>query len=64
MQQINDNAPKDVVKILVANKLDIQEERVVQQREGQALANKYGIPFIEISAKDGENVSTMFMKMG
>lgn len=29
MQQINDHAPKDVVKILVANKLDLEEERVV-----------------------------------
>ena len=45
MQQIIDHAPKDVVKMLVANKLDLAEERVVEEREGQALANKYVMPF-------------------
>lgn len=64
MQQINEHAPKDVIKILVANKLDLEEERVVEVREGEALSNKYGIPFMEISAKNGENVANMFTKVG
>ena len=34
MQQITEHAPKDVVKMLVANKLDLPDERVVQTREG------------------------------
>ena len=51
--QINEHAPKDVVKMLVGNKLDLDKERIVQQREGSALANKYDIPFIEVSAKTG-----------
>ena len=43
MQQIIDHAPKDVIKMLVANKLDLEEERVVQRREGEALAKKFDI---------------------
>ena len=50
--------------MLVANKLDLEEERVVEVREGEALSNKYGIPFMEISAKNGENVANMFTKVG
>ena len=53
MQQINEHASKDVVKMLVANKLDLSDERTVEEREGQALANKYDIPFHEVSAKNG-----------
>jgi Ras-related protein Rab-8A len=50
--------------MLVANKIDLEDERVVQEREGQALANKYGVPFMEISARTGLHVNTMFSKMG
>ncbi len=62
--QINEHAPKDVVKMLVGNKLDLDKERIVQQREGSALANKYDIPFIEVSAKTGENIAEAFGKIG
>lgn len=44
--QINEHAPKDVVKVLAGNKSDLGGERVVQFREGQALANKHDIPFM------------------
>lgn len=50
--------------MLVANKLDLECDRVVQEREGQALANKYCMPFIQISAKNGQNVTDTFKKMG
>lgn len=32
MQQLNEHAPKDVIKMLVGNKLDLASERVVQYR--------------------------------
>ena len=50
--------------MLVGNKADLQGERVVQEREGQALANKYELPFMEVSAKSGLNVVQAFMRMG
>lgn len=64
MLQLSEHAPKDVVKMLVANKLDLEAERVVQEREGRALANKHDIPFLEVSAKTGENVGDIFSQMG
>lgn len=64
MQQLTEHAPKDVIKMLVGNKLDLESERVVQEREGQALANKFDIPFMEVSAKTGENINNVFMKIG
>jgi GTPase SAR1 family protein len=63
MGQINEHAPKDVVRVLAGNKLDLGTERVVQFREGQALANKHDIPFMEVSAKTGENVPDLFLRI-
>jgi len=38
--------------ILVANKSDLESERVVSREEVEALAKSYNIPFIEASAKN------------
>ena len=39
------------MKILVGNKVDCEEERVVTREKGQALADEYGLYFFEVSAK-------------
>lgn len=44
--------------ILVGNKKDL--ERAVRTSEGQALAQKIGCPFIEISAKEKDDVEKVF----
>ena len=45
-------------KIIVGNKIDCKEtERQVTYTEGSELANKYGVPFIECSAKDNTNIT-------
>ena len=37
--------------------------RVVTYAEGKALADKFGIPFMETSAKTGHNVTEAFHKL-
>ena len=44
--------------ILVGNKIDLGKE--VSTEEGQALANKLGLSYIETSAKTGENINDAF----
>ena len=46
--------------ILVGNKTDLNERRVVTTDEGKELADKLGISFYETSAKTGENVEKVF----
>ena len=36
------------------------EEKQVDSSEGKALAAKHGIPFLEVSAKTGENIELVF----
>jgi len=49
--------------MLLGNKADTDVTRPaewVSTERGQALANEYGIPFMETSAKDGTNVNEAF----
>ena len=50
------NATPDVEKMLLGNKCDLSDSRVVSKERGQLLADEYGIKFMEISAKTGINV--------
>ena len=51
---------KSVHMVLVGNKTDLNERRVVTTDEGKELADKLGISFYETSAKTGENVEKVF----
>ncbi|OLL24965.1 GTP-binding protein ypt2 [Neolecta irregularis DAH-3] len=59
-QNVTQHASEDVNKILIGNKCDWDEKRVVSSEEGQQLANELGIPFIEASAKTNVNVEDAF----
>lgn len=50
-------------KLLVGNKCDLEDKRVVEQSTAQAFAEEIGIPYIETSAKNATNVEEAFMTM-
>lgn len=51
----------DINTILVANKCDVKEaDRVVTESEGNELAKKYHMKYIETSARNGENIEELF----
>jgi Ras-related protein Rab-8A len=50
-----------LLKILVGNKCDMLDEKVVSTEEGQKLAKEFGISFWECSAKNDINVSECFI---
>ena len=52
MADIDKFAKEGVLRILVGNKCDLEHERQVRKEEGNEIANKYGIKYIETSAKD------------
>ena len=62
MRNIDENAPEDVVRILVGNKSDAHNRLVISSEEGQALGDKFHVDFFETSAKseNNPNVSMMF----
>lgn len=62
MRNIDENAPDDVVRILVGNKSDMHDRLVVSTHEGKLLADKFRVDFFETSAKSDTSptVSKMF----
>ena len=50
-------------RLLIGNKIDLVSERTVAQEEGVKIAEKYGMPFIETSAKESLNVKEAFLKV-
>ncbi|EPS38447.1 hypothetical protein H072_7808 [Dactylellina haptotyla CBS 200.50] len=60
-QNVEQHATEGVNKILIGNKCDWEEKRVVSTERGQALANELGIPFMEVSAKANINVEEAFL---
>jgi len=47
-------------KILIGNKCDMVNDRVISTETGRELAEEYGIKFLEASAKTDTNVSEIF----
>ena len=50
--------------ILVGNKTDKIDERIITTEEGKQLADEYKMDFIESSALNGENVEKIFTQFG
>lgn len=61
MNDIDKFAKEGIFKILVGNKCDLIERRQVTKERGKQLADTYGIPFIETSAKSNENIEKLFV---
>ena len=60
MNDIDKFAKEGVFKILVGNKCDLNDKRQVSKERGKQLADSYGIPFLETSAKSNENIEKLF----
>jgi len=61
-KEVEKYAPPNAIKCLVGSKLDKStSSRIVKTEEGQALADRYGAGFYEVSSKTRENVKEPFV---
>jgi small GTP-binding protein len=56
MKNIREVKPKEFPVVLLGNKIDLEESRVISKQEGEELAQKYELSFYETSNKTGENI--------
>ena len=58
--EIEKNANKNVYKLLIGNKCDLEDKRKVTYQEGKEFASSNGMQFIETSAKTDTKVKDAF----
>ena len=63
LKEIEKNASKNVYKILVGNKNDLEDKRKVTFQQGKDFADINGMKFFETSAKESVNVQEAFLTM-
>ena len=61
--EIEKHANKNVYKILVGNKSDLENERKVSIETGKEFALQHGMKFYETSAKNSNNVFDSFQAL-
>ncbi|CAG9314019.1 unnamed protein product [Blepharisma stoltei] len=63
MAEVNRHANENAIKMLVGNKSDMERDSQVSIEEAEDKAKRYGIPYIETSAKNAYQVDLAFMTM-
>ena len=59
--EIDKFGKQGVLKVIVGNKLDMENNRKITKEVAENLALKYGIKLWEVSAKDNTNIEEMFL---
>ena len=57
------NGRADIEKVLVGNKSDMTDEKMIEAEQGAALAAEFSMSFYETSAKTGLNVQLVFSSL-
>ncbi|KAJ1673269.1 GTP-binding protein, partial [Spiromyces aspiralis] len=63
ISNVEQHASEGVNRILIGNKCDEVNKRVVTTEQGQMLAAEYGLKFLETSAKSNTNVDEAFFTL-
>lgn len=61
LEDLRQNADKDLSIILIGNKCDLTHKRVVSTHEGLQFAKNNGLLFMEVSAKTALNVDQVMI---
>ena len=63
LRNIQEHANEDVEKMILGNKCDMEDKRVIPKERGEAIAKENGIRFLETSAKTNVNIDKAFMDL-
>ena len=57
LKDLKENNKLDIKKVLIGNKIDLEEEREVKKEDAQEFAENIGCKYYEGSAKTGQNIN-------
>ena len=61
LDELRAHADKNIVIIMIGNKIDLEDERAVPTEDAKEFAEKEGLFFLETSALEATNVKNAFM---
>lgn len=63
LRNIDEHANEDVERMILGNKCDMEDKRVVSKDRGEEIAREHNIKFLETSAKTNINIETAFIEL-
>lgn len=63
LRNIDEHANEDVEKMIVGNKCDMEDRRIIPKERGEAVAREHGVRFMETSAYSNINVEKAFLDL-
>ncbi|XP_015791906.1 ras-related protein Rab-10 [Tetranychus urticae] len=63
LRTIDEHANEDVEKMILGNKCDMEDKRIIPREKAEAVAREHGIRFLETSAKSNLNINQAFMEL-
>jgi len=63
LRNIDEHANEDVERMILGNKADMEDKRVVSKERGEGIAREHNISFLETSAKTNINIEKAFLEL-
>jgi len=63
LRNIDEHANEDVERMILGNKADMEDKRVVSKERGESIAREHNINFLETSAKTNINIESAFIEL-
>ena len=64
VKEVKEQAPKKIIIVIAANKMDLYEREVIDEETGRSLAKEIGALFASISAKNRDGIEELFFEVG